>query len=211
MYKGNEKLILHGEELPYSMLDFWQWAYSSILLNMNRGTFAEFIIKCALQSHGFNPDVPEKTGMEPFDVTGPTIPSLNRYSRIEVKSAAYIQVWSDKPSDKATFGIAPAILPNESGDYQLSSPKQRNNDLYVFCIYTAKSKDCNILDLQWWEFYVYPTYKIDEDTVLSKQKTISLAKIRKLGIQPCGFDNLYDAIQQAIADISAHHTEKSRP
>ena len=30
MYDGNEKVILNGEYLDYSMLDFWRWAYTSI-------------------------------------------------------------------------------------------------------------------------------------------------------------------------------------
>lgn len=44
MYTGNERLIIAGKELQYSMLNFWQTSYSDILLNMNRGTFAEFIV-----------------------------------------------------------------------------------------------------------------------------------------------------------------------
>ena len=44
MYTGYEKLIRNGNELPYSMHDFWRISLSEILLNMNRGTFAEFLV-----------------------------------------------------------------------------------------------------------------------------------------------------------------------
>ena len=44
MYDGNEKVILKGEYLNYSMLDFWRWAYSNIHYNMQRGTFADYQI-----------------------------------------------------------------------------------------------------------------------------------------------------------------------
>ena len=52
MYNGNETLINNGEYLSYSMLDFWSWAYSNLLLNVSRGTFAEFIVKSATRYTG---------------------------------------------------------------------------------------------------------------------------------------------------------------
>ena len=48
MYTGEEKLECKGKQLPYSMLQFWQLSLSDILFNMNRGTFAEYIVRCAL-------------------------------------------------------------------------------------------------------------------------------------------------------------------
>ena len=48
MYNGDERLVHNGKYLSNTMLDFWKWAYSDILHNMQRGTFAEFIVKCAL-------------------------------------------------------------------------------------------------------------------------------------------------------------------
>ena len=52
MYDGNEKVILNGEYLDYSMLDFWRWAYSNIHYNMQRGTFADYLVRCALERGG---------------------------------------------------------------------------------------------------------------------------------------------------------------
>ena len=72
MYDGNEKVILNGEYLDYSMLDFWRWAYSNIHYNMQRGTFADYLVRCALERGGF-PTRPEiGTGFEPYDLEGPS-------------------------------------------------------------------------------------------------------------------------------------------
>lgn len=53
-FNGTEKLELDGKELPYTMLDFWRTNLSQILLNMTRGSFAEFIVQAALTEGGFD-------------------------------------------------------------------------------------------------------------------------------------------------------------
>ena len=190
---------------PFSVLEFWQWALSALTLNMNRGTLAEFIVKSAMEYKGFDPDVEEKTGIESFDLTGPDIPSLRRPSRIEVKSAAFIQQWRSEPSNKAVFSIAPHIMQTETGDYKKLSMSRRNNDLYVFCLWKAQSLETEILNLDWWDFFVYPTFMINENPHLQGQKTISLPRLIKLGIQPQSFETLYDEINQVISCISDHY------
>ena len=52
MYTGDEKLLLNGKELSFSILEFWQWAYSALNLNINRGMLAEFIVKSAMEMGG---------------------------------------------------------------------------------------------------------------------------------------------------------------
>lgn len=204
MYTGNEKLKAGGKELPYTMLNFWQISLSDILFSMNRGTFAEYIVRCALAEGRFFPKDKENGSIRPWDITGPDIPSVSRPARIEVKSAASVQ--SETPdkeepvslSDtKLVFGIQKAIdwKHQESG-------AQRNNDLYVFCHYKAERKSDDILNMDLWDFYVYPTFQIDADPVISKQKTISLYRIRKLGITPVSFDRLYGEIVRQINLIS---------
>lgn len=200
MYNGNENLINDGEYLPYSMLDFWRWAYSNLILNVSRGTFAEYIVKSALDRGGFTYNSEMKTGFEPYDLDGPLIPALNRLSRIEVKSAAYVQLWDIKHPEKASFSIAPAKLPDETGDFRPEAPRQRNNDLYVFTLYTATDRRRNILDLSWWQFYILPTFRIEEDNVLRKQKTISLKRVESL-CHPLSFDELCQGILDACKSI----------
>ncbi|WP_373829786.1 hypothetical protein [Bacteroides heparinolyticus] len=196
------------------MLDFWKWAYSNILHNMQRGTFADYIVKCALDRGGIITRQEIGTGLEPYDLEGPIIPSTGNVARIEVKSAAFVQVWDIKHPERANFSIAPAKMPDETGDFPRSAGRQRNNDIYVFTLYTATDHRRNILDLSWWEFYVLPTYRIEADEKLCKQKTISLKTVKEL-CPTLSFDMLCNAIVDACNSIpvksltSSTHTEQT--
>ncbi len=201
MYNGDEKLINDGSYLQYSVLDFWKWAYSNLLHNMQRGTLAEFIVKSALDQNNVHENMTMKTGLEPYDLDGPWIPSLGRAAHIEVKSAAMVQVWDIKHPDKISFSIAPAKLPDETGDYPTEAARQRNSDMYVFTLYTATDRRRNILDLSWWEFYVCPTSVLNEK--YPEQKTISLKKLKEF-CNPCSFNMLYEQIMNVCSEISKH-------
>ena len=203
MYNGNENLINDGKYLPYSMLNFWQWAYSNILQNMQRGTFAEYIVRCALKEHGLHENLGMKMGVAPYDLDGPVIPSTGKKARLEVKSAALVQLWDIHHPERSTFTIRPAVMPDPTGDYPDGAPKQRNNDIYIFTVYTATDRRRNMLDLSWWEFYVLPTFKIEADAVLRKQQTISLKAVKEW-CPALSFDMLYDAIVEACNIIPAH-------
>ena len=50
MYTGKERLTYRSKELDSSILDFWSWAYSDIIRNVNRGAFAEFIVREAMNT-----------------------------------------------------------------------------------------------------------------------------------------------------------------
>lgn len=200
MYNGDEKLINDGEYLPYSVIDFWKWAYSNLLHNMQRGTLAEFIVKSALDQNCIRENLSMKTGFEPYDLDGPKIPALGRAAHIEVKSAALVQLWDIKHPDRISFSIAPAKLPDETGDFRREAPRQRNSDLYVFTLYTATDRRRNILDLSWWEFYVCPTSLLNEK--YPEQKTISLKKLKEF-CNPCSFNELFGRISEVCSFISS--------
>lgn len=115
LYSGNEKLEYNGKELPYSMLQFWQLSLSDILFNMNRGTFAEYIVRCALSEGGFDALNEENGTIRLWDITGPDVPSEARPARIEVKSAASVQKNTPEqeeislPDSRLVFSIRKAI------------------------------------------------------------------------------------------------------
>ena len=201
MYNGDENLINDGTYLPYTMLDFWKWAYSNLLQNMQRGTLAEFIVKSALDQNDVLVNNTIKTGLEPYDLDGPFISEYNRAARIEVKCAAMVQLWDIKHPDRVSFSIAPARLPDITGDFKSDAPKQRNSDLYVFSLYTATDRRRNILDLSWWEFYACSTNYLDEK--YPEQKTISLKTLREF-CKPCTFDGLYQKISDICTEISVY-------
>lgn len=209
MLSGNEKLQYQGSELPFTVLNFWQVNLSELLLNVTRGSFAEYIVLCALSACMSDALSQSKTGMEAWDIDGPELdlPDGIRRSRIEVKSAASVQIDTPDekepiclPASRLNFSIHKAVN-YESDD----SEPHRNNDLYVFCLYKAARKSENILNLDLWEFYVLPTYVIDEDPVLEKQKTISLKKLQMLGVQAQSFGTLCDAILRTQSKITEHY------
>ena len=203
LYSGDEKLEFNGKELPYSMLQFWQLSLSDILFNMNRGTFAEYVVRCALSEGGFDALNEENGTIHVCDITGPDMPSVARPARIEVKSAASVQKNTPDekevslPASRLVFSIRKTI-DNET------KVKGRHSDLYVFCHYKATKKEQNILDMGLWEFYVYPTFKIDNDPKFEKKNSISLYRIKKLGIAPVSFDELYDEIMCQIRVVSQY-------
>ncbi len=210
-YTGNERLTLNGKALPYTMLNFWQASYSKILLNMNRGTFAEFIVKCSLQENGIDALTQQKAGVEPWDIDGPMITTLSgvRSSRLEVKSAASVQI--DTPDEKEPISLPPtqitfSIRPAIDWSSEDRTP-HRNNDVYVFCHYTATRKSDNMLDLKYWDFYVLATARIEADASLSKQKTISLYRLNKLGVPRCSFTDLFAAIVKELDTYASASAE----
>ena len=206
MYDGTEKLISDGKYLDVTMLDFWRWGYSNLLHNMQRGTLAEFIVKSALDSIPICKESNRTIGtsIDPFDVNGPTIKALGRQARIEVKSAAKVQLWDIRHPDRLSFSIAAHRAPDENGEYFDDTVPTRNNDIYVFAVYTATDRRSNILDLSWWEFYVAPTYRIDQ--LYGDQKTVILSRIQE-SFQPCRYADLL----QSIVDICDNYETKDRP
>lgn len=54
-----------------------------------------------------------------------------------------------------------------------------------------------MLDLSNWEFYIVPTRTINE--VCGDNKTISLSRIKKLGIAACAFDEIGKRIDDEIS------------
>ena len=88
LLNGNEKFTLGGNDTGISVSEFWSWAYSDLLNNTLRGVLAEFLVK---KSFSFLPP-PRKilrTDWTPYDLTSPS------GRRIEVKSAAYLQSWTE--------------------------------------------------------------------------------------------------------------------
>ena len=117
---GEESFLLNGKPLPFTIKDFWAWAYSDLLSNISRGVLAEYIVKSALSLKANDENPTARIVWYPYDLEGP------RGIRIEVKSAACVQSWDifDRPpkyGKRINFRIAPATLPDENGDYNEKS------------------------------------------------------------------------------------------
>lgn len=117
MYDGSEQLTFKDKELGSSVLDFWSWAYSDLIRNVNRGAFAEFIVLEAMnnQSGITPPRTNFRVSMDAYDLLSPD------GIRVEVKSSAYIQAWESEHPARISFRIAPAKSLDASGNYSANS------------------------------------------------------------------------------------------
>lgn len=189
MYNGSEHFSVNGNEISLTMQDFWKWAYSDLSNNIHRSVLAEYIVASALGITNI-PTEASRTIWRPYDLQ-----SKDGY-RVEVKSAASVQSWDAKHPEHISFRIAPARMPDETGDYKSDAPLQRNSDIYVFCIYKAMSKDESPLNLDLWEFYVLPTKVLNEKK--PKQKTITLPSLMQLEPVWCDYYGLNEAIKDSM-------------
>lgn len=181
---GSEQFTFKNKEIGHSLLDYWSWSFSDIYNNIYRGIMAEYIVATAL---GITPPQGTfiRTVWNSYDLLSPG------GRRVEVKSAAYLQSQDGEPS-KIIYDIAPART-YDNNTHKYSSKLQRNNDVYVFCLFTALSRDISPLDLNYWDFYVLPTRVFDEKK--PDQKTITWNSLQKLNPIFCKFDTLGETIE----------------
>ncbi len=164
--------------------EYWQWAYSSLLGNTERGHYAEYLVAVAL-------GIADNTRIEwdKYDLKSPSGVT------VEVKASGYLQTWSQNKLTKPMFSIRPTMAWDyETNQYEETSKRQA--EVYVFCLHNYRQKDdgLNPLDLSQWEFYVLPTKILNEK--MPVQKTISLDKVKSLGAVKSGFDELKNIIEQ---------------
>lgn len=212
---------------------FWKWYGSNLLSHTLRGGFAEYIVGLALgidmhyARYNWNPaDVfYEYPTEEPVD-------SPKHYIRIECKTSGFLESPNQRKLNQPVFSIAPSF---DCDKGKLCEPKARWSDLYVFCLFTEK--DCtkaNALDLNQWEFYVLPTYKLNDNKLFwamdkgkflydengkhiyaesENQQRISLIRIQRYAergeITKATFSTLKAAIDSACAEIVPNHRFKT--
>lgn len=182
---GNEEFTLRSIGSGLTVKDFWIWAYSDLIDNTQRGVMAEFLVYSSFRNT--LADSQMRANWLPFDVTSPS------GRRIEVKSAAYIQAWTpENIFAQIRFDIGKKLAwDNASASY--SSKAKRNCDLYVFCVFTAKTKDISPLNLDYWDFYVLPTSILNEK--VPNQKGIALSSLLKLNPVKTDYAGLGDVIE----------------
>ena len=161
--------FLNSENLPISdktIGDYWQWAFSDLIGNTERGVIAEYLVAMASGS-----ERPVRNSWEPYDIQ-----STNG-KKIEVKSAAYVQSWAQSKPSQIRFSIRKTLewVPEEN---RFGKDRKRHSDLYVFCVLTEKIKaEVNPLDIEQWEFYIMSTQLMDKE--LADSQSISLATVLK--------------------------------
>lgn len=174
---------LTGDErfkgLDRSVREFWSYAARDLRSNVLRGVLAEWLVAKAVGAAEPRPE------WDDFDVLTPA------GTRVEVKSSAYLQAWTQRRLSTIAFSGLNAA----KWDAELGRSDQRtfNADVYVFCVQTARSHDAyDPLDVSQWHFYVLPRSSVES----IGQRSIGLARIKR-ETQRVGFDYLAAKIDQA--------------
>lgn len=180
---GEETFSLSGESLELRLSAFWQWSASDLVSNATRGVLAEFLVASSL---GLADGV--RNQWDAFDLL------LGDGTRVEVKSAAYLQSWAHAKLSNIIFTVRPTLAWSSETN-RLSSESRRQADIYVFCLLDHREKaTLDPMRLEQWKFYLLPSAILDERH--PSQKTISLASLLKLQPLEATFENLAERAEQ---------------
>lgn len=188
---GAEKFHRNGFEEEFSVLDFWRWSTSDLVINITRGIVAEFIVAQALGAK-------EQVRIEwaPFDITTPEGIS------VEVKSASYFQSWDQDKLSTIQFNYEKTTpLDEENGGYR--GEIRHAAKVYVFALLKEKDDKSKVdpLNLEQWTFYVVPTKSLENRKRSQQSITLHSLEVEKgdLKVQIVGFAKLKEAVQKAAA------------
>jgi hypothetical protein len=165
--QGTEKIL--GKAEGHTLLNFWQWAYSDLVGNTERGALAEYLVALACGI-----DKKPRISWDSYDL------ETTEGIKIEVKSSAYIQTWKQKDFSKPIFNI-PMTHAWDYRENVLNKEKKRHADVYVFSLLAHKEQSTlNPLNLDQWEFYVLATKQLAEYT--RSQHSITLRSLQNLTV-----------------------------
>jgi hypothetical protein len=173
-----------GEPIPgldeSTVGDFWRWAYSDVLSNINRSAFAEFIVGKALGC------------LSSPRMEWDSVDLLHGNCGIEVKASADCQSWNTSRPSKISFSIRKARFWNTTTGKYEDAPT-RSSYCYVFCHYPEKDlTKANALDVPAWDFYVMSTALVNR--AFGDQKSVSLAALKRR-VTHCKCDRLKETVE----------------
>ena len=184
---GAEPFRNSSEQLPFGVLDFWQWSCSDLLSNATRGILAEYIVARALAMGA--------TGVRDewaaYDLQTP------EGIKVEVKSASYLQSWHQTKLSNISFRT-PRTLAWDPDTSVFGKVPARQANVYVVAVLAHKDKSTvDPLDLAQWEFFVLPTTVLDQR--VRSQHSITLPSLKRLAGQPVTFEHLGDVVRRTAA------------
>ena len=181
---GSEKFHADGKELSTSLLAFWQWVASDLRSNATRGRLAEYLVAQAL---GLADGARREWLAHDLTAADGT--------KIEVKSAAYVQAWAQRRPSLISFDIRPT-LGWDPDTAKFGDARRRQSDVYVFSLLHEQDENkLDPLNVSHWRFFVLATRVLDQTCPL--QKTINLQKLRALHPEEVGFGGIGAAVVQA--------------
>lgn len=187
---GEEPLRDGDQPLGFQLRDFWRWSLSDLLSNAARGIFAEFLVALALET----PLDGVRDEWAPFDLTTP------EGTTVEVKSAAYLQSWSQRRLSGIVFSTRPTrAWCAKTNTYAVEIARQAH--VYVFALLAHQDKaTVDPLDANQWRFFVLPTTTLNART--RSQHSITLPTLAKL-TRELRFEDLRTAVRDAARSVAA--------
>lgn len=184
---GRERFHANGSHLGFDLLSFWQWSTSDLVSNATRGRLAEYIVARALGLGGEG----VRDEWAAYDL------ELADGTRVEVKSAAYLQSWFQSGYSRIMF-LTPKTRGWDPQTNVFESEPRRQADVYVFALLAHRDKaTVDPLNVTQWQFYVVPTAALDTRT--RSQHSITLPSLHALTGGPVGYGGLRDAVRAAAA------------
>lgn len=189
---GDDPFHQDGESKGFSLCDYWRWMGSDLVMNIQRGVLAEYIVAKALDAETL------KWPRSPWE--GNDVKLCHRDGTIEVKSAAHVQAWHRKNSKPTPVSFN--IDTKKYGSEGFKHGRSFYVSAFVFCVLGKPGLPLvypDPLDLSQWEFYVLMSEVLDDE--VRDQKTIRLRPLRELVKRKgrkADFDGLLDAIDDSF-------------
>ncbi len=180
---GEDRFRRGAAELPLRLVEYWRWSASDLLGNAQRGVLAEFIVASALDAADG-----VRVEWDAYDLVTP------EGTKVEVKSAAYVQSWAQEELSRISYDIAPK-LSWDAASNEVSETELRSADVYVFALLgDSEGGVPDPMDLEQWSFLVLAARVLDEK--VGSQKTITLGRLRGIGACPASFSSLKARVQE---------------
>jgi hypothetical protein len=171
-----------------TLSDFWQWAYSDLMQNIERGVLAEYIVAILL---GVNdqPRIPWTA----YDL------KLSNGKTVEIKTMSQLQAWYQRRLSNPRVVIKPTRKWDPETNVMEKEPKF-HADLYVICYFNADNHDlADPLNLAQWEFYAFNRKQVEK--MLEGRKSISLKFLRNSGYRSVTAYELQHKVAELCKDI----------
>lgn len=163
--------------------DFWAWALSDLRTNTVRPMLAEFLVAQALGAAA-----KPRIEWDAYDVETP------EGVRVEVKSSAYLQAWTQTRPSSIRFGGLNSRTWAPVDGYAAAA--SYNADVYVFALLTARDHaSYDPLDLGQWSFWVLPRRTVEA----TGQRSLALSRVEKLADGPVTYSELAEAVRIAAS------------
>jgi hypothetical protein len=191
---AEEAFHASGKPLPFHLRDFWSWSACDLVSNALRGVLAEFLVSRALEG-----EVVSRLEWDACDLR------TDSGFKIEVKSAAYVQSWTQTRPADIRFGIGPTKGWNAATN-TYAPERRRSADLYVFALLHHQDRaTLDPMNVDQWTFFLLPTAVLNERC--GEQKGIGLKALLRLGPRKAVFGDLAEALAEAEADWSSSRKE----